>query len=362
MTTSSRKLDHIRICLEKPVESECRPFDDLVLIHKALPEIDEADIDTTCSFLGKRLTAPLIIGAMTGGHRDVKEINVRLAEAASELGIALGVGSQRAALEDKSLVDTFSAARDAAPDIPIIGNIGAVQLKRSGPEVLERLAEMIDADAVAVHLNFLQECIQPEGDKEASGVLDAIASAARGKVPIIIKETGAGIPWEAARDLANAGVKMVDVSGLGGLSWAGVEAYRAAMAGDDELEEMGRLFWSWGIPTPVSIIECKAQGLDVISSGGVRNGLDVAKSLSLGAILAETALPMLKPATKDTKAVVKAMNPYIRALRISMFLTGCTNVRQLARVPLVVLGRTRVWLDARGFDLRKFSAYRELAK
>jgi isopentenyl-diphosphate Delta-isomerase len=192
--------------------------------------------------------------------------------------------------------------------------------------------------------------------------LDAIGSAARGKVPIIIKETGAGIPWEAARDLANAGVKMVDVSGLGGLSWAGVEAYRAAMVGDDELEEMGRLFWSWGIPTPVSIIECKAQGLDVISSGGVRNGLDVAKSLSLGAILAETALPMLKPATKDTKAVVTAMNPYIRALRISMFLTGCTNVKQLARVPLVVLGRTREWLDARGFDLRKFSVYRELAK
>jgi isopentenyl-diphosphate delta-isomerase len=155
---------------------------------------------------------------------------------------------------------------------------------------------------------------------------------------------------------------MVDVSGLGGLSWAGVEAYRAAMVGDDELEEMGRLFWSWGIPTPVSIIECKAQGLDVISSGGVRSGLDVAKSLSLGASFAETALPMLKPATKDTKAVIKAMNPYIRALRISMFLTGCTNVRQLARVPLVVLGRTREWLDARGFDLRKFSVYRELAK
>jgi isopentenyl-diphosphate delta-isomerase len=299
---------------------------------------------------------------MTGGHPEVKEINVRLAEAASELGIALGVGSQRAALEDKSLVDTFSAVRDAAPDIPIIGNIGAVQLKRSGPEVLERLAEMIGADAVAVHLNFLQESIQPEGDKDASGILEAIGSAARGKVPIIIKETGAGIPWEAARNLARSGVKMVDVSGLGGLSWAGVEAYRAAEAGDDELEEMGRLFWSWGIPTPVSIIECKAQGLDVISSGGVRSGLDVAKSLSLGASFAETALPMLKPATKDTKAVVKAMNPFIRALRISMFLTGCKDVNQLASVPLVVLGRTREWLDARGFDLRKFSVYRELAK
>jgi len=362
LTTSSRKLDHIRICLEKPVEANSRPFDDLVLIHKALPEINEADIDTTCRFLGKRLSAPLIIGAMTGGHPLVKEINVRLAEAASELGIALGVGSQRAALEDKSLEDTFSAVRDAAPDIPIIGNIGAVQLKRSGPEVLDRLAEMIDADAVAVHLNFLQESIQPEGDKDASGVLEAIESAARGRVPIIVKETGAGISLEAALKLAKAGVKIVDVSGLGGLSWAAVEAYRAAEVGDNELEEMGQLFWSWGIPTPVSIIECKAQGLDVISSGGVRNGLDVAKSLSVGASLAGTALPMLKPATIDTKSVVKAMNPYIRALRISMFLTGCEEVQQLASVPLVVLGRTRDWLDARGFDLRKFSVYRELAR
>ena len=362
MTTSSRKLDHIRICLEKPVEANFKPFDDLVLIHRALPEIDEADIDTTCSFLGKRLSAPLIIGAMTGGHPKVKEINVRLAEAASELGIAMGVGSQRAALEDKSLEDTFSAVRDAAPDIPIIGNIGAVQLKRSGPEVLDRLIEMIDADAVAVHLNFLQESIQPEGDKEASGVLEAIGSAARGRVPIIVKETGAGISLEAARDLANIGVKIVDVSGVGGLSWAGVEAYRAAEVGDNDLEEMGRLFWSWGIPTPVSIVECKAAGLDVIASGGVRSGLDVAKSLSVGASLAETALPMLKPATKDAKSVVKAMNTYIRALRISMFLTGCADVRQLSSVPLVVLGRTREWLDARGFDLRKFSVYRELAR
>ncbi len=362
MTTSSRKLDHIRICLEKPVESDCRPFDDLVLIHKALPEIDEADIDTTCRFLGKRLLAPLVISAMTGGHPGVKEINVHLAEAASDLGIALGVGSQRAALEDRSLEDTFSAVRDAAPDIPIIGNIGAVQLKRSGTEIIERLAEMIDADAVAVHLNFLQESIQPEGDKDASGVLEAIKSAARGSVPIIVKETGAGISRETALNLASAGVKIIDVSGLGGLSWAGVEAYRAAEVGDSELEEMGRLFWSWGIPTPVSIIECKAAGLDVISSGGVRSGLDVAKSLSLGAGLAGTALPMLKPATKDTKSVVKAMNPYLRALRISMFLTGCREIGQLASVPLVVLGRTGVWLEARGFDLRKFSDYRELAR
>ncbi|MCX6678025.1 MAG: type 2 isopentenyl-diphosphate Delta-isomerase [Methanothrix sp.] len=362
MTTSSRKLDHIRVCLEKPVDAKNRPFQDLVLMHKALPEIDEADIDTSSVFLGRKLKAPFMISAMTGGHPEVKKINVRLGEAAQELGIALGVGSQRAAIEDRTLVDTFSAVRDAAPDVPIIGNIGAVQLKRSGPEILERLAEMIDADAIAVHLNFLQESIQPEGDKDARGVLEALKSAAKGSVPIMVKETGAGISREVALDLVSAGVKMIDVSGVGGLSWASVESFRAAEVGDDELEIMGRLFENWGIPTPVSIVECKSAGAFVISSGGVRSGLDAAKSLALGAGLAGAALPLLRPATKDKEAVVRVMNAYIRALRITMFLTGCKVVPQLAGVPLVVLGRTREWLAARGFDLRAFSVYRELAK
>ncbi len=362
MTTSSRKLDHIRICMQEPVDSKERPFQDLVLLHKALPEIDEKDIDTSSVFLGRKLKAPLMISAMTGGHPDVKQINVHLGEAASELGIALGVGSQRAAIEDRSLEDTFSAVRDAAPDIPIIGNIGAVQLKRSGPEILERLAEMIDADAIAIHLNFLQESIQPEGDKDAGGVLDVLKEAARGSVPIMVKETGAGITREVARDLVSAGVKMIDVSGVGGLSWASVESFRAAEVGNDDLVMMGRLFESWGIPTPVSIVECKAAGAFVISSGGVRSGLDAAKSLALGAGLAGVALPLLRPATKDKEAVVRVMNSYIRALRITMFLTGCKEVTQLAKVPLVVLGRTGEWLQARGFDLRAFSVYRELAK
>jgi len=362
LTTSSRKLDHIRICLEKPVEAQDRPFEDLMLVHNALPEIDEIDVDTSCHFLGKRLKAPIIISAMTGGHPEVKDINIRLAEAAQEMGVALGVGSQRAALEDKRLVDTFSAVRDAAPDIPIVGNIGAVQLKRSGSEILERLAEMIDADAIAIHLNFLQESIQPEGDTDACGVLEAIGSAARGSVPIIVKETGAGISMEAALHLVKADVKIIDVSGVGGMSWAGVEAYRAAEIGDFELEQMGRLFWNWGIPTPVSIVECKAAGADVISSGGVRSGLDVAKSLALGASLAGAALPMLKPSTEDSLAVMKALSAYIRALRISMFLTGCEDIARLREAPLVVLGRTREWLEERGFDTRKFSVYRELAR
>jgi isopentenyl-diphosphate delta-isomerase len=332
-----------------------------MLVHKAIPEIDEAEIDTRCRFLGKELKAPLLICAMTGGHGDTKHINRNLAMAAQELGVAMGVGSQRAALEDKGQVDTFSIARDAAPDVPLIGNIGAAQLRRSGPEIIERIAEMIDADAIAVHLNFLQESIQPEGDKDASGVVEAIKSAASGRIPIIVKETGAGISGEAAMELVLAGVKIIDVSGVGGTSWSGVEAYRAEEAKDMESEQMGRLFWSWGIPTPAAIVECKNAGAEVISSGGVRSGLDVAKSLALGAGLAGTALPMLEPATKSSQAVVLATNSYLRAMRTSMFVTGCKDISELRKAPIMIFGRTREWLELRGFDVKNFSL-RELAK
>ena len=362
MSTSSRKLDHIKICLNQKVETMGRPFEDIVLLHRALPEIDEADIDISCRFLGKELAAPLMICAMTGGHPASKEINLRLGQAASETGIAIGVGSQRAALEDRALEETFSVVRDAAPDVPVIGNIGAVQLKRSGPEIIEKLAEMIDADAIAIHLNFLQESIQPEGDRDGAGVLDAIKSAAKGPVPIMVKETGAGISREVAFDLISAGVKMIDVSGTGGLSWAGVEAFRAAEKEDRDLEEMGRLMESWGIPTPASIVECRSAGAYVISSGGVRSGLDVARSLALGAGLAGASLPFLRPATEGKDEVVRTARSYIRALRTAMFLTGSEDLTRLGLAPLVVLGRTREWLEARGFDMNKFSIYRELSR
>jgi len=331
-------------------------------VHRALPEIDEDEIDTSCRFLGRELNAPFMICAMTGGHPDVMSINLHLAQAASELGIAMGVGSQRAALEDSSLEETFSVVREAAPNVPVIGNIGAVQLKRSGPKIIERLADMIDADAIAVHLNFLQESIQPEGDRDGRGVLDALKAAAMGPVPIIVKETGAGICRETAREIVQAGIKIIDVSGVGGLSWAAVEAFRAEEKDDDELAQMGRLFAGWGVATPVSIAECRAAGAFGISSGGVRSGRDAAKSMTMGAGIVGTALPLLGPATVDKDHVVKVMNSYLRALRISMFLTGCRSISELETVPLVVLGRTSEWLVSRGYDIRAFSAYRELAR
>jgi len=376
VTTSSRKLDHIRICLEKHIESshDYRPFEDITLVHKAMPEIDEEKIDTGCRFLGRRMAAPLIINAITGGHPQVRDININLAAAAQEMGVGLGVGSQRAALEDPDQEDTFSAVRDAAPDIPIIGNIGAVQLKRQGPEVIDRLAEMIDADAIAVHLNFLQEIIQPEGDRDAAGALGAIRSAASGKTPIIVKETGTGISGEVALMLMNAGIRIIDVSGTGGTSFSAVEAYRAEEHGDCQSHEMGRLFWDWGVPTPVCIVECAAAveaaaatgagagGTEIIASGGVRSGLDVARSIALGARLAGTALPMLSPATQGQDEVAKALKDFIRGLRISMFLTGCRTLSDLGSSRVIITGRVREILEQRGFNTKKFSIYSEMAR
>jgi isopentenyl-diphosphate delta-isomerase len=362
MTTSERKLDHIRICLEKAVESDLRPFQDLELVHRALPEMDMAEVDSSCSFLGRRLSAPLVICAMTGGHPETREINANLAQAAQETRVAMGVGSQRAALEDPLLEDSFSVVREEAPDVPIIGNIGAAQLRRYGSEVLDRLKDMIDADAIAVHLNFLQECIQPEGDTKASGVLETLRSLSHGPVPLIVKETGAGISREVAGELLAAGVKWVDVSGRGGTSWSGVEAYRAEVAGDLESAEMGRLFQSWGVPTPASIAECVSSGAEVIASGGIRDGIDAAKSIALGASLAGAALPLLRPATLAPSEVSKVLRAYIRALRICMFLTGSPNIGALQRAPIIIAGRTREWLEQRGCNTTQFSFHREMSR
>jgi isopentenyl-diphosphate delta-isomerase len=302
-----------------------------------------------------------MITGMTGGHPEAREINMNLALAAQEMGVAIGLGSQRAVLEDPGQVETFCIAREVAPDVPIVGNIGAVQLRESGPEILDRLAEMIGADAMAVHLNFLQESIQPEGDRDASRVLEAIASA-DSSVPIIVKETGAGVSGEVASALLEAGIKIVDVSGVGGTSWSAVEAFRAEEAGDKESLHMGRIFKSWGIPTPVSVVECVSAGAEVISSGGVRNGMDVAKSLALGASMAGMALPLLAQACRGPGEVEKALKECIRALRLSMFLTGCRDLSRLRSARVVILGRTREILEQRGFDTRKFSTYREMAR
>ena len=305
--TSSRKLDHLRICAEKEVESGDAGFADVRFVHNALPECDMGKIDLKSRFLNHTFSSPLFISGMTGGHPGTKDTNARLAQAAERYGIGMGVGSQRAALENPSLADTFSVVRDEAPHAFLVANLGVVQLRDHGIEWAELAVEMIGADAIAIHLNFLQEAIQPEGDHNAIGCFAAIEELCHDfKKPVIVKETGCGISAATARKCWGAGVRAIDTGGWGGTSWAAVESVRAGesgKAGDRKLRSLGEDFAVWGIPTLVSLAEVLATGGPVIASGGVRSGLDIAKGLAFGADLCGMALPLLKPAMQDDKAL-----------------------------------------------------------
>ena len=351
MTTSLRKIEHLQICANDPVEAHVSAgFDDVHLTHCALPEIDKDEIDTSTELFGKDMAAPLLIASMTGGHPDTYPINEALALAAEHLGVGIGVGSQRAALENPEQEETFRVVRDCAPHAFVYANIGVVQLTEYGIDDVEHAIEMIEADAIAIHLNFLQEAIQPEGCTHACGSLDAIKDVCDTvSVPVIAKETGAGISREVAAMLAAAGVDAIDVGGAGGTSWAGVEYYRALDRGDLISEHLGGLFWDWGIPTAASIVECSSCGLPVVATGGVRTGIDIAKSIALGASLSGTALPLVAPAMKGADAVIDRLSCMISELEIAMFLCGCHGVADLKAAPVVIGGRVKEMLDARGF-------------
>ncbi len=348
MRTSSRKLDHIRICLEKEVESGYTGFEDVEFAHNALPEIDFEEINMKTSIFGKKLSAPFLIASMTGGHPETKEINRNLAIAVEELGLGMGVGSQRAAIEDENLAESFTVVREHAPNAFIYANIGVVQAKNI--DYVEKAVEMIDADAVAIHLNFLQEAIQPEGDINARGCIETISEVCSLKVPVMVKETGAGISRDVALKLKGAGVEAIDVGGKGGTSWSGVEVYRTR---DIIAKKVGMDFWNWGIPTAFSIIECN-DVLPVIATGGIRSGLDVAKSLAIGAFAASAALPFLKPAKESAEAVKLELMYFIHGLRVAMFLTGCSKIAELRHAKLFVSGKFKEWLEIKGIDIRKF--------
>ncbi len=347
--TSSRKLDHLRICAECEVESGDAGFSDIRFVHNALPECDMEKIDLKCRFLGHAFSSPLFISAMTGGHPGTKETNARLARAAERYGIGMGVGSQRAALENPSLADTFSVVRDEAPHAFLVANLGVVQLRDHGIGWVEKAVEMIEADAIAIHLNFLQEAIQPEGDHNATGCFNAIAELCRDfKKPVIVKETGCGISAATARRCWGAGARAIDTGGWGGTSWAAVESVRAeesGRAGDRNLKSLGEDFAGWGIPTVVSLAEVLATGGPVIASGGVRSGLDMAKGLAFGADLCGMALPLLKPAMKDDEALAGAIEAINRELTVAMFLTGSARVTDLRKASLHITGKTRQMIE-----------------
>ncbi|WP_202319050.1 type 2 isopentenyl-diphosphate Delta-isomerase [Archaeoglobus neptunius] len=344
MMTSKRKMDHIRICLDKEVESLYSGLEDVMLIHKALPEIDYYKINTEVEFFGKKLSFPFLIASMTGGHPETKSINANLAEAVEEVGVGMGVGSQRAAIEDESLADSFTVVRDKAPTAFIYANIGIPQVLEKGVEVVEKAVEMIEADAVAIHLNYLQEAVQPEGDVNAENCLKAIEEVCREiDVPVIAKETGAGISREIANMLKDAGVSAIDVGGKGGTTFSGVEVYRVE---DDVSKAVGFDFWDWGLPTAFSIVDCRGI-LPLIATGGIRSGLDIAKSLALGASLGSAALPFLRPATEGAEKV-KAMLEYFRkGLKTAMFLTGCRDTENLKMAKTFITGRLREWIEFR---------------
>lgn len=284
---SDRKLEHLLICENYDVsfKNKTNGFEDIELIHNVLPEIDKQEIDLSTSTFGKKLDSPLFITAITGGHPAAKEINKQLAIAAENNNIALGVGSQRAACEHPELEDTYTVVRENAPNCLLVGNIGAPQLN-----LAEKAVEILDADILAIHLNPLQESIQPEGDLDARGYLDLISQITNSvNIPIIAKETGCGISAESAEALVEAGVDFIDIEGAGGTSWAAVETYRA------EDRYLGEIFWDWGIPTAVSTVEVtNAIDVPVISSGGIRSGLEAAKAIALGADAVGMALPFLK--------------------------------------------------------------------
>ena len=344
---SDRKLEHLLICKNYDVNyKKTTGFEDIELIHRALPEVNKEDIDISTEAFGKKLESPLFITAITGGHPAAKEINKELATIAEEKQIGLGLGSQRAAIVNPELRDTYDVVREHAPTALVLGNIGAPQ-----SDLAQEAVEILDSDILAIHLNPLQEAIQPEGDIDARGYIDSIAEICKSvKVPVMAKETGTGICAEDAKTLEKAGVSFIDVEGAGGTSWAAVETYRA------EDRYLGELFWDWGIPTAVSTAEVvNSVEIPVLSSGGIRSGLDAAKAIALGADAVGMALPALKGAYEGQDALVQMVERFNESLKIAMFLVGASNIEELKNSSLVIKGESKKWLEARGFDTKSYA-------
>ncbi|MCD6381680.1 MAG: type 2 isopentenyl-diphosphate Delta-isomerase [Candidatus Aenigmarchaeota archaeon] len=336
MKIQDRKLDHIKICLKKNVERGSTGFEDVKLIHSSLPEVDFNSIKLETKFLGKKINYPIVIEAMTGGCKEAERINKTLASVAQELGIAFGVGSQRAAIKDNSLSKTYYV-RDVAPDIFLIGNMGL--LPKMNVEKYQEAIDMIDADALAIHLNPLQEIAQPEGDIDWNGGLERIKKICKHvNKPVIVKETGAGINASVAIKLEDSGVSVIDVSGYGGTNWLVVEEFRS--------KKNMRPFEEWGIPTAVSLYTVhRVVGVPVIASGGIRNGLDAAKALVMGADMVGVAQPLLREVVKGRKYVLNWLKNFIDEIKTAFFLIGAKNLNDARNKQYVILGRTKEWIE-----------------
>ena len=333
--TTSRKSDHILINLNEDVQSSLGTgLERYHFVHNAIPEIDLSEIDLQATFMAKRLAAPLLISSMTGGTKQADKINISLAEAAQEKGIAMGAGSQRAVIEEPALAAGMNL-RQYAPDILLFANLGAVQLNYGyGIHECEQAVEMLEADALILHLNPLQEALQPEGDTRFAGLLEKISEICRKlPVPVIVKEVGWGLSKEAAMLLVETGVAAIDVAGAGGTSWSQVEMHRAK---SPDRAAIAAAFIDWGIPTADAIVEVREALPDIplIASGGLRTGIDVAKCLALGADLGGMAGPLLKAAIKSTEAVITHIEQIETQIRLSMFATGAHEIPALRSVKM----------------------------
>jgi isopentenyl-diphosphate delta-isomerase len=336
--TSSRKKDHVLLAVKRDVafREKRNGFENWEFVHNALPELNFSEISTDSTFLSKHLSFPFMISCMTGGYDDAKRINRNLAEVCEERGIAMGVGSQRQALEDRTFHSSFSVVRDVAPSIPVVGNIGAAEVARlKDVSAVQRLAELVRADAFAVHLNPLQELLQPEGNTNFRGVLRGIELLVRGlSIPVIVKEIGAGISKEVAQRLIEVGVRIIDVAGAGGTSWAGVEILRSKNANRSDL------FWDWGIPTAdaltqVAALKASTPDLTIIASGGLSTGLEAAKAVALGASLTASARPMLQALmASGKKGLHERLDRLAKEFKGTMFLVGASTLEDLRRTRL----------------------------
>ena len=345
---SKRKSDHIKVAASGKADFERSTLlEEVHFVHQSLPEMAFGDVDLATTLCGQKLSAPIVISGMTGGTPEAKAINLDLAAAAQEAGIGFGVGSQRAMAEHPELEDTFQV-RDVAPDVFLIGNLGVVQARDMGTDQVAELSKRIGADAMAIHLNPAQELIQADGDRDFSGSLDTIARLVdEMPVPIIVKETGCGLSPTVATRLARVGIETVDVSGAGGTSWVAVEATRA---GKDSAEQLlGEELWNWGTPTAVSAAVCAHAGLDVIATGGLRRGLDIAAAIALGAKAGGIAAGALRAQQEGGKDQVSAfLAQLIRSLTTIALLTGCESIGQLSDKTVHLGPNLRSWLDDLG--------------
>ena len=349
---SSRKQEHVELTIGRDVSFQTKTpgFERWEFQHNALPELDFAEVDPSTKFLGKQLSLPLLISSMTGGYGDATRINRLLAEVCAEKRLAMGVGSQRQAIHESRFHRSYSVVREVAPDIPVFGNIGAAEVARlKDVSPITRLADLIKADAFAVHLNPLQEFLQPEGNPEFRGVLKGIEMLVRQlPIPVIVKEIGAGISISVARKLLDVGVTIIDVAGAGGTSWAGVEIIRRNQKKGkrakkvSEGEGLTNSFWDWGIPTvdalrQVCSLKQQSPSLTVIASGGITSGMHIAKSIAFGADLAGAArLMLMELEAHGTTGLLEKISGWEIELKGAMFLTGSRTISELRAQQLVL--------------------------